>query len=202
VGFGVIEEEADIYVVQIHHKQVTGNKPGETKRKVGDGFGVHCSRIFYLAKQFGFSRELPYYDKRARQLYRLGPKDLSGPTPYPGRIDYSWGKPQIIVRSGEQRVVAPRIYGDNRARMRDEMNKAMNLKEMRVRFGLTGRETDVLGGVLEGMRNADIAEHLEITEQTVKDHLNKVYKKMRVRNRFELMHSLIQSIWRGRRCKT
>jgi DNA-binding NarL/FixJ family response regulator len=86
--------------------------------------------------------------------------------------------------------------------MRDEMNKAMNLKEMRVRFGLTGRETDVLGGVLEGMRNADIAEHLEITEQTVKDHLNKVYKKMRVRNRFELMHSLIQSIWRGRRCKT
>jgi len=79
------------------------------------------------------------------------------------------------------------------------MNKVMNLKEMRDRFGLTGRETDVLGGVLDGMRNADIAEHLEITEQTVKDHLNKVYKKMRVRNRFELMHSLIQSIWGGRR---
>jgi len=66
----------------------------------------------------------------------------------------------------------------------------MNLNRIRIRFGLTRRETDVLGCLLDGRKNAEIAEDLEITEQTVKDHLSNVYMKIGAKNRFELVRSL------------
>jgi diguanylate cyclase (GGDEF)-like protein len=80
------------------------------------------------------------------------------------------------------------------------VNKEMNLKDMKARFGLTRRETDVLKRLLNGLKNADIANNMSIAEQTVKDHLSRIYKKMRVKNRFELMHSLFKSS--GRKVKS
>jgi len=70
---------------------------------------------------------------------------------------------------------------------------------MKVRFRLTRRETDALRGLLDGLKNVDIAKNLMISEQTVKDHLSRIYKKMRVKNRFELMRSLVKSS--GRKAK-
>jgi diguanylate cyclase (GGDEF)-like protein len=57
----------------------------------------------------------------------------------------------------------------------------------------------VLKGLFEGMKNADIAKNLAIAEQTVKDHLSKVYKKMGVKNRFELMRSIVRAAGRKAR---
>lgn len=68
----------------------------------------------------------------------------------------------------------------------------MKLKKMSFRFGLTPRESEVLKSVLKGMKNADVARDLQITEQTVKDHLSRIYRKIGVENRFELMHSLVK----------
>ena len=67
------------------------------------------------------------------------------------------------------------------------------LNELSSRFGLTQRETDVLRHMLKGLKNAVIARRLEIAEQTVKDHLSKIYRKIGVENRFELMHSLVKT---------
>jgi diguanylate cyclase (GGDEF)-like protein len=67
------------------------------------------------------------------------------------------------------------------------------LNELSGRFGLTQRETDVLRHMLKGMKNAVIARRLEIAEQTVKDHLSKIYRKIGVENRFQLMHSLVKT---------
>jgi ATP/maltotriose-dependent transcriptional regulator MalT len=41
--------------------------------------------------------------------------------------------------------------------------------------GVSGREAEVVGAVLEGLRNAEIARRLFITEWTVKDHLKHVF---------------------------
>jgi len=68
----------------------------------------------------------------------------------------------------------------------------MNLKELKACVGLTQRESDVLRRLLKGMTNADIAGNLHIAEQTVKDHLSKVYKKTGAKNRFELVRSLVK----------
>lgn len=69
----------------------------------------------------------------------------------------------------------------------------MDLKKISSGFGLTRRETDVLRYMLRGLKNVDIAGNLEIAEQTVKEHLSSIYRKIGVENRFELMHSLIKT---------
>lgn len=82
------------------------------------------------------------------------------------------------------------------------MNKEINLGHMKVRFGLTRREADVLKRLLDGLKNAEIAVNMAIAEQTVKDHLSRIYKKMGVKNRFELMRSLIKTSGRKARSAT
>jgi diguanylate cyclase (GGDEF)-like protein len=80
-----------------------------------------------------------------------------------------------------------------------KVNKEAYLRDMKARFRLTRRETDTLRILLEGLKNAAIAEKLMISEQTVKDHLSRIYKKIGVKNRFELMHSLVKLA--GRKAK-
>ncbi len=72
----------------------------------------------------------------------------------------------------------------------DSLSNRINLNRIRIRHRLTRRETDVLRRVLRGLSNADIAAEMEIAEQTVKDHLSRVYLKLKVKNRFALIQFL------------
>ena len=56
---------------------------------------------------------------------------------------------------------------------------------------LTGREHGVLLEVMEGGSNKDIAGALEISEQTVKIHLQHIYRKLGVHRRADLLLSRI-----------
>ncbi len=56
--------------------------------------------------------------------------------------------------------------------------------------GVSGREAEVVGAVLEGLRNAEIARRLFITEWTVKDHLKHVFLKLGVSSRGGLLRAL------------
>ena len=51
---------------------------------------------------------------------------------------------------------------------------------------LTRRERDIVRHVALGMRNAEVAERLGVTEGTVKTHLNNVFQKLGVRDRVGL----------------
>jgi len=57
--------------------------------------------------------------------------------------------------------------------------------EQRKQFGLTGRELEVVGAIVSGLTNRDIAEKFSI-KQTVKHHLRNVFDKVGVSNRLEL----------------
>jgi DNA-binding NarL/FixJ family response regulator len=52
---------------------------------------------------------------------------------------------------------------------------------------LTPREKAIISCLTQGWRNRDIAEHLRITEQTVKNHLRSIYDKVGVSDRLELV---------------
>lgn len=73
----------------------------------------------------------------------------------------------------------------------ESISNKIDLLKVRRHFKLTRRETDVLRRVLNGFKNTDIAEDLEITEQTVKDHLSNIYMKLGVENRFALAQFLL-----------
>jgi two-component system nitrate/nitrite response regulator NarL len=51
---------------------------------------------------------------------------------------------------------------------------------------LTPREREIVGYVALGMRNAEVAKKLFISEDTVKTHLNNVFQKLGVRDRVQL----------------
>ena len=51
---------------------------------------------------------------------------------------------------------------------------------------LSPREEDVVRCVALGLRNAEVATKLSISEQTVKTHLNSIFRKLGIRDRLEL----------------
>ena len=51
---------------------------------------------------------------------------------------------------------------------------------------LTDREREIADAVSQGLNNKEISEKFEISERTVKAHLNKVFKKMNVNSRVQL----------------
>ncbi len=74
-----------------------------------------------------------------------------------------------------------------------KVQSAFSLEDVRERLatrGVSGREADVVGAVLEGLRNAEIARRLFITEWTVKDHLKHVFSKLGVGSRSGLLKAL------------
>lgn len=53
-------------------------------------------------------------------------------------------------------------------------------------FGLTPRELEIIGVILGGYSNSDIALRFSISEKTVKHHLTNIFDKVGVSNRLEL----------------
>ena len=52
---------------------------------------------------------------------------------------------------------------------------------------LTQREKTIISYLMQGWRNREVAQHLSITEQTVKNHLRSIYDKVGVSDRLELV---------------
>ncbi|MCP2343027.1 response regulator transcription factor [Actinomadura rupiterrae] len=50
-------------------------------------------------------------------------------------------------------------------------------------LGLSAREEELLGLMARGLTNAEIAAELSLSEKTVKNHINRVYGKLRVTHR-------------------
>jgi DNA-binding CsgD family transcriptional regulator len=76
----------------------------------------------------------------------------------------------------------------------ETISNKLNMNGIRQEFKLTRRETDILRRVLDGYKNMDIATELEISEQTVKDHLSNLYSKTGTENRMALMRNLVYTL--------
>jgi len=57
-------------------------------------------------------------------------------------------------------------------------------------YPLTEREQQVLKVVAKGNANRETAQELEISTETVKKHLKKIYSKLEVRNKIEALNKM------------
>jgi DNA-binding CsgD family transcriptional regulator len=57
-------------------------------------------------------------------------------------------------------------------------------------YGLSGRETEVLRLILEGLTYKEVGERLFISGKTVDSHMQRIYEKVGVRNKFALLHKM------------
>jgi DNA-binding CsgD family transcriptional regulator len=56
------------------------------------------------------------------------------------------------------------------------------------RFGISKREREIIEQVCSGKSNQEIADTLFISLQTVKDHTHRIYLKMDIKNRVQLIN--------------
>lgn len=64
--------------------------------------------------------------------------------------------------------------------------EALTATEVRTGVRLTPRERKVLGGLLQGMRNKEVAAAMLISERMVKFHVSRLLQKFKVADRCEL----------------
>ena len=58
---------------------------------------------------------------------------------------------------------------------------------------LSSREREVVGLIGKGLRNKEIAQRLHISEPTVKSHLNRIFQKLNVKSRAELISYAVKN---------
>jgi DNA-binding NarL/FixJ family response regulator len=83
-----------------------------------------------------------------------------------------------------QRKVLTQVLEHMRQRIRELQGLPLELRET-----LTDREREIVNGVMQGMRNKEIATQLGISEKTVKAHLRNIFRKLKVSRRAQLFHA-------------
>lgn len=58
---------------------------------------------------------------------------------------------------------------------------------------LTAKESQVVELVVEGFKNREIASRLFLSEQTIKSHLGRIFRKLQVRNRSQLVSMIFKN---------
>jgi len=64
-------------------------------------------------------------------------------------------------------------------------------KALQETYQLTGREIEIVTCVGKGLKNAEIADRLFISEVTVKKHIQNIFEKMEINNRTSLIRKVL-----------
>lgn len=83
--------------------------------------------------------------------------------------------------AGNVYYTTPQVSREAVARVSHESDQ----ERLRRETGLTAREAEILSEVARGLSNRAIGQKLYLSDQTVKFHLHKIYRKLRVANRTE-----------------
>ncbi len=119
-----------------------------------------------------------FSDREKVELLKLG---IRGFLPQDSGCD-TLGKALLHVSKGELWISRQVSY----LSLKDIVQKEPKISLKRNKtFGLTEREIEILEKITQGLKNKHIAQHLEISEKTVKTHVNRILKKLGVDNRIK-----------------
>jgi DNA-binding NarL/FixJ family response regulator len=93
---------------------------------------------------------------------------------------------QVLL--GNVQFAAPRIARD----VVTQATRQSRYNDARGETGLTARELEILEAVARGLSNRAVGSELFLSDQTVKFHLHKIYRKLKVANRTEAAQTAFQ----------
>jgi len=93
----------------------------------------------------------------------------------------------------ESLLTAIRAVADGLVWMPPAMQAALVGQDSPAAKKLTARESEVVRYVAVGMRNAEVAARLSLSESTVKTHLTNIFQKLGIRDRIELTRYAIKT---------
>jgi DNA-binding NarL/FixJ family response regulator len=94
-----------------------------------------------------------------------------------------------VAMSGSGNVLSPRVIQNL---FDDQESSGPNGSGRRNEYSLTQREHDILALLSEGRSNREIAQHLYLSEKTVKAHLAAIFRKLGVTNRTQAAMVAVQ----------
>lgn len=139
-------------------------------------------------------------DERLFEAVRAGAsafltKDIEGPD-LVAALDRVMRGEQIINTAVLSRPeLAWRVLTEFRQLTGDEEAPTENLLPNSPKLPLSVREIEVLDCVAQGLSNKEIAEELFITEQTVKNHMTSVLRKLNVNDRVQAVLCAVKNGW-------
>ncbi len=85
--------------------------------------------------------------------------------------------------------------GNENPSLKDEESsiRPYDYGKLAVLYNITERELEIVRLVVDGLNNKDIGEKLFISPNTVKNHIYNIYRKIGIKNRFELMSLLAKT---------
>jgi DNA-binding NarL/FixJ family response regulator len=103
--------------------------------------------------------------------------------------------PPPLILSALREVVAGRnwLQREMTSGLFDELRRARLGERERARSLLSDRETQILKLLAEGLRNSEIAEHLFISERTVKVHVANLFGKLGLHDRVQATRYAIRT---------
>src|SRR5205807_1212769 len=90
------------------------------------------------------------------------------------------------VHAGE--AVCPGSLCATLFRYFEQEASALSCGSARRRLGLTRREQQLIPLIAQGLTNKEIANHLSLSEQTVKNHLYRMKHKVGAEDRLDIVH--------------
>lgn len=99
-----------------------------------------------------------------------------------GQIDNQIGLEQNVL---QLLLSLPYTHNKNAPSLQDQRDSPV------LPTPLSEREREILGLLVQGLRDRDIANHLMISESTVKFHLNNVLTKLKARTRYQALYQAI-----------
>jgi two-component system, NarL family, response regulator DevR len=97
-------------------------------------------------------------------------------------------KEDVRAVSRGEAVVAPQVAGRLLDRVRDRRPAAM-------RPVLTSSQLAILGLMTRGFSNREIAAEIHLSENTIKTHVQEIFRKLGVRNRVEAAMTATKNDW-------
>jgi len=97
------------------------------------------------------------------------------------------GWPLVERRRNDRRKADRRQRDRAESSGSTDLRRARELDSHKAKRVCTARELEVLGLLLQGMTNKQIAQRLRIAEDTVKKHLQHIYRKLEVHRRALLL---------------
>ena len=114
------------------------------------------------------------YSVSDRRIADLVSKGVAGILP-PGADSYLLRKATKAISSGE-------LWLDRKTMKNILSYESFSKREVK----LTEAEKEIVSLICQGYRNKEIAQKLHVSEQTVKSHCNRIYKKVGVSDRLQL----------------
>ena len=96
-----------------------------------------------------------------------------------------------VALSGSGNVLSPRVI-QNLFEEHEASGRDHGVNGRRGEYNLTQREHDILELLAEGRANREIAQHLYLSEKTVKAHLAAIFRKLGVTNRTQAAMMAVQ----------